>query len=365
MMLGMYIVIIILNLIMACHNKKSHLIMILTGVFFVFMFAGNSSSGDIPNYLVNYSDPDAMIKVSPLSGLFYFSMKIAKNAGMNFFQYKIVLGIIIYLLYYIFISSFRASPHYIVLFYSFHLFFFDVEQIRNALALSVYLLGLIPLLKNDKNKIKKYIVFTLIASAIHISFIAYLIFLLYFVAWNKSNRAIFVATILSFCLIIFINGNNIPFLSVILDNFDLGGKVGIYFGNHMRFGFLIPFGLQFVCYFTIWYMRNELAIYGYESEIVNVVYRLILLSICFLPLYMLSITFGRFERNLIPLILLAAASLMYQLPKGHIVKWKITIVLIIMVLLWISYDIIARPEDIFIPVMKYNYFVNGGKYIYY
>lgn len=365
MMIIAYITVVMLNLLLAYKNKtKSKFVLLITGLFFVFVFSGNSSSGDIPNYLENYRNPEIMIQGNPLSAVFYYAMDVAKGKGLNFFEYKIVISAITYALYYRFLSKFDVNIHYIIFFYCFHLLLFDVEQIRNALALAVFLQGLIPLLKNEKNKIKKYIFFTLLASTIHVSFIVYLIFLLYYLTWKKSYRVMFVFLIVLFCLITFINGNKIPFLNIILNNFDLGGKIKAYFGNRMRLGFLIPFGLHFFTFITIWYIKRKTIKYGIENQLIKVVFRLFILSFAFLPLYMLSITFGRFERNLIPLVFLAGASMMRQLSPKHILKWKFFAITLWMVLCWCSYDIFIRANDILIPIMKYNYFINGGIYYY-
>lgn len=360
-----FVGVVILNLSVSDKNKKtSRIILYITAIFFVFVFSGNSSSGDIPNYIAIFRNPDLSIQSSPLSAVFYYIMKAAKTAGMNFFQFKIIIACISYILYYRFFSKFDANIHYVIIFYCLHLFLFDVEQIRNALALSVYLQGLIPLLKNEKNQIRNYVIFTLLASVIHISFILYLIFLLYYLNWNSAFRKIFVTSIFLFCFLSFLNGNRIPGLSFILSNFDIGGKVDIYFGNHMRFGFLVPLALHMSTFVAIWYIRRENKKYCDDIYMINVVYKIIIISFAFLPLYMLSITFGRFERNLISLVLLSGATIIYRTSKKHVLRWKATAAILFMVICWAIYDVALRPDDILIPIMNYNYFINGGIYYY-
>lgn len=358
--------IFISNCICAAKNKKYNtLLLVLTGIFFVFMFSGNSSSGDIPNYLYFFHNSSGIMQTSPISGFFYGIMALANNVGLNFFQFKIIIAVIIYILYFCFLSKFQCNMHYVVLFYMLHLFFFDVEQIRNALAIAIFLQGLVPLLKNEGNWKGKYILFTLLASLIHISFIVYLVFLLFEMTWNLTNRFIFMSLIIMLCIYTFLNGNRIPFLNYILTNFDILGKVDVYFGNKMHFGFLIPTFLHISMLLAVWYIRNTLIIAGENNRQIDVAYRLIILSFSFMPLYFLSITFGRLVRNLLPIVLLAGATIIFKTRPKSILRWKVTLTIFIMVLCWCIYDIFARPNDILIPLMQYNYFINGGVYYYY
>lgn len=365
MLWSFFIGIFIFNLSAANKSKKwNGIILGITAIFFLYIFSGNSSSGDIPNYISIFRNPDLAIQSSPFSAVFYYIMKMAKGAGMNFFQFKIIIAAVSYILYYRFFSKFDANIHYVIIFYCLHLFLFDVEQIRNALALSVYLQGLVPLLKNEKKQILNYVIFTLFASAIHITFILYLIFLLYYLNWNSTVRKIFVVSIFMLCSLSFLNGNRIPGLNLILKNFDVGGKVDIYFGNHMRLGFLVPLALHLSTFLAIWYIRRENRRYNEDTYMIDVIYKIIIISFAFLPLYMLSITFGRFERNLIPLVLLSAASIIYKTPRRHVLRWKATAAILFMTTCWVIYDVVLRPEDILIPIMNYNYFTNGGIYYY-
>lgn len=360
-----YIGLIVSNYICILKNKEcNRMLMVLCGLFFVFMFSGNSSSGDIPNYLALYQDSSNIMKTSPISGFFYGTMALANDAHLNFFQFKIIVAVLTYSLYYRFLSKFQCNMHYFIIFYMFHLFFFDVEQIRNALAIAIFLQGLAPLLENRKKWKLKYIVYTLMASLIHISFIIYLVFVLFDMTWNYKNRILFSLMIVILCVLTFLNGNRIPFLNYILMNFDVLGKIDAYFGNKMHYGFLVPTFLHLTILMTVWYIRRKLLIAGRSNRQIDVAFRLLILSLSFMPLYFYSITFGRLARNLLPIVLFAGATIISETRPKSILRLEITSILIGMVLCWCAYDIFMRPNDILVPLMKYNYFINGGIYNY-
>jgi len=361
----LYAILMGINAVQAVKKKRYNgIVLLICFCFFVFIFSGNSSSGDIPNYLVMYENASMVVENNPISGFFYTSMAMSNEMKMNFFQYKFVLALLVYALYFSFLKKFACNIHYVIFFYLFHLFLFDVEQIRNALAVVVFLHGLIPLLKGrDEWKIK-FLLFTLLATLLHSSFIIYLVLLLYDFIWKRRRIRIYISIVIMLCAYTFLNNNQIPFLQLIMFNFDVLGKVDAYFGNKMQFGFGVPMVLHIVSVFTIWFIRKRSRYYNINNCLIDAVYRIFVLSLSFLPLYFLSITFGRLERNLLPLILLVGGAIVYQVKSRHKLILETTLVIVLMVFSWCVYAVFMRMEDIFLPVMEYNYFVNGGIFYY-
>ncbi len=364
MIAAFYIIILSLNLFLCIINRKSKVVIFLSALFMILLISGNDRSGDTENYLVSYNN--VAYNFSFYDGpLFWYAMRFCKLMGIDFFQFKIICALIIICNYFFFIRNIKIKDiHFLMAFYLLYIFFFDIEQFRNALAFSLYLLGYsIYKVKTEKGYHLKrgrviFFVLILLSTAIHALTFFYLItFIVDNLINSKISKLIPYMVVTLLCC-----------LKLVSDQFDLGGviykfigngsvKLRAYLQNRVTWGFLLPLGLQVIAYMFISYIYKTNKRRGNESQVVNFIYRnfQILFIVCFF--YLNSITFYRVIRNFIPLIVIASLLINENFSRKSLSNIKIKMGIILMIVPWFVYDILIRLNDIFIPVLTSNHWL--------
>lgn len=174
-------------------------------------------------------------------------------------------------------------------------FFMDTMQLRNFLAVSIFIYGLQYLLNiNKKNKLK-YFIFVIIASSIHSSIIMYSIFILLDFLLSKKKLlkiVLLISTISSIIIFIFPTIiNNFLFVFKIFNKEDIFLR---YFSNVGKsLGFILP-----LLSFLICYCLYQLFAKDKLQSISKQIWGLNIISMFFFPLIVIDPTWYRVVRNL-------------------------------------------------------------------
>lgn len=211
--------------------KKSKIIYIITIIFLWIIMTFTYNNADETVYLSRYTSPALWKGNTEL--LFGLLINVCRSFKLSFIQYKGVLSFIELLLVSLTVWKLSKTPNIIISLYMFYPFVMHVSQIRNALAVSVFVFGYRYLLNDDKNYFKnftlltindiKYVICIIIASLIHSASIFWLILLLAKKLEIKST--IFFTMIFSAFIIIFFNPSSINFLLSLL---GASSRMGAY-----------------------------------------------------------------------------------------------------------------------------------------
>lgn len=160
--------------------KRSKIILLVLFVFMWLLFGWNYSNADRGMYTRMYDVPISEMIFSKFEGGYNFLMFCSKSLGLGFQEFLIVISGMVLLSLFRFFYIFSSMPAFLAV--CFFWFFFPLEYVilRNFIAFSIVLQGLISAFRNEKYYREKFVLCVLLASTIHISSLMYLIFLLAF-----------------------------------------------------------------------------------------------------------------------------------------------------------------------------------------
>lgn len=180
----------VLLTIFSLYLKKSKIIALLFFGLMWVLFGWNYDNADLGMYKEMYIVPIADLDFFKYEGGYNFLIYCCRFIGMNFEQFHIAIAAFVLFFLFRFFQSFSYFPA--LLAGCFFWIFFPLQFVifRNFIAFSIMLLGLIPVLKNEKYCNEKYVFFVLLAATIHISSLFYLFFLLAFKNTELKIRTI-------------------------------------------------------------------------------------------------------------------------------------------------------------------------------
>lgn len=372
----------ILNIIGTKLKKDSKIIILLTLILIWLFFAGDIGSADVENYKKYYNKVILGNYQLNLEVGYLFLQKIGIWIGLSYMQFKMLSIIPFILLIHSTIKKYSANCHYVYFFYMLYAMFFDIVQIRNFMAISIVIFAIRFLIKDGTQNKVKYIICVLLATSIHTASIFYII--LIFIKKDKSNRInkIVICITLIFCVMTFIYGSNLPFISQIAQNID-NDKISRYLESKSGYGFVLPFCLQIFNFIMIFFARkimkgsneeyhnnelynekntikNENNIIKNRISFVDLIFWINFISFIFLPLYMMSSTFYRVIRNYAILNLIACSLAQNQLRSKPIYRLGFNFIVFINTCAWFYYDIIFSENMLRVikPIFEFNIFFN-------
>ncbi|MGF2142107.1 EpsG family protein [Vagococcus fluvialis] len=363
MSLILYISIILFNLLPALIRKKIPTIYAYSIIILALLIAFNIGSLDNINYIYHYNNLASGLKTSNQSEFgFVFLMQMGNKFGMSWSQFKFLISLFSFSLMYVALNRIFQKEllnfHYLLIFYSTYLYFYDAEQIRNFIAMSLFLYALSFFNKGVKG-VTIYVLLILLATTVHNSMVFFLIFVLVFKDSQINEKKIKI--IFSFSIILaiatYLNQNQIPFVKILLSNLETdNSKVDKYLNQTTNLGFLLPlfyYVINIFCFFIGEKIekndkKNRISINIFENGSVKLVKRMLLLSIVFLPLTMQTVTFYRLFRNL-NILIISSNLYFYHNSKAMINKSLIILNLILWQSMWFILDIALKANEILIP----------------
>lgn len=298
----LFYIIWIANIIFCILRKRSKILTLISIIFTILLFAGNTGNGD---YLIYYREYNLNGMESFQLG---FSMlaKICLFFHLSYNGFLLVVCLICYGLVFRYLKEYTMNFSCFFSLYFTILIFYDINQVRNFIVACILTIAIIKLSKGRK---KEYLFLIILACFFHVIAIIYIPFVLI----NPENTSfpylykLLLVLVLGFCLIIFFNGNEIPLLTKFLKSFfeDTGLEdKTVYFMKKMRFGFLLTFTMDFFNIMLVSISKKIMKNNNYFCKnkkyefLTNTVYAFNLLTICSFPLQMINHNFYRIFRNL-------------------------------------------------------------------
>lgn len=189
--------------------KKSRIISTLLFFLMWGLFGWNYWNADYMMYKNMYGIPISELNFFGYEGGYDFLIFCSKSIGLNFHQFHVLIAAIVLLLVFRFFHAFSYLPAFLTVCFFWIFFPLQFVLLRNFIAFSIMLQGLIAVLQNEKYSCEKYVFFVLLASTIHVSSLFYLVFLF---AFGKTEVKIKTISLWVFgLLIVLIISNNYVF----------------------------------------------------------------------------------------------------------------------------------------------------------
>lgn len=354
---------VVVNLLGTVIRNHSKLLIFLSIILMWILFGWNTDNPDYINYLSWYNEIQINQFIDGKDLGYKLLMYISNILGLDYQAFIIIVSIIGFLLINSTIKKFSVNSNFVYLLYLFFPFFLDVVQTRNFLMMAIIIYSIRFLLDYDKYSIIKYILYNLLAISIHSSAVLYLPLILI----NNKNKHIFFRIILIFnflfLIIVFLNGNQIPFVKQFVGLFTDDVQILSTFEIKTDFGFIISWGLYFLIFLIIAFSRSKVLKYQQgleliEIKFVNLIYWVTIIGFLWFPFYMVSIEFTRLFRNLFLLFYIVFTITNKALSRSRIESFVLYNFLIIgfTVFFFIYQLYIPHYNRVILPILENNVF---------
>ena len=346
----------ILNIINLFLKKNKGIIANVMILLLWILFFGNYNNPDYGVYYTSYSTQKVINDLGYLKLTEFFY-----NIGWSYEQFLMLFSLIGFLLIKSTIKKYTKNYSYIYLLYFLFPFMFDIVQIRNFMAMSIFIYSIRYLVSDVKLSKLKYICLILIASTIQKLAIMYLLFL--FVDKIVSNKIIKkIFTFIVICsLLISLNSTILNTVGSLLSNIFSDIRFDNYFSVQTRFGYLYYWALQIISfvlvkksYNRIEKQKNKINIESYKFTLV--MYSVIQMTFLFFPFYVFQSNFFRLFRNIYILIYMIFSITSDIMPSRSIEKIFYNIIIISFVMGISFLELFSHYfSEIVINVFKYNF----------
>lgn len=310
MLIVLFLTILGINLFLSVREKKVDFVIVVTNVLIFFLISQSRDNVDLLSYLISFDNP-YIVEGNPQI-LFYGMMRLFKQLGYTFFEFREVIVAICLLLMYVFFRKLSLNIHLMYSSYMSFLIFFDYIQFRNFFAATIFYIVLCFVVEGRGKWKIWFAIFVILITLIHSSFWAYLIFLLIpSTEWQKSKmiKVIALSTLIYSIIAVFFR-NLIFFTTDIISSVDYDksqqyAKVSTNLGG-LYYIFLHAFLTCTIGYLVQQYKKIPLLVNTLNTnscfidkrKSLQMIFYIDLLAFALCPLVVFSITFHRLLRNL-------------------------------------------------------------------
>lgn len=357
---------LILNLSGMFIKNLSKIIGVLSIIILWVLFGWNNNNPDYYIYERWYNE------ISFYSGFllegkdlgYKFLMNITSLFNIDYQGFVIIFSLTGLLLIHSTIRRFAANPHYVYLLYFIYPFLLDIVQVRNFLMMSIIIYSIKHLVEGSNKSKLKFLMLFLIAFSIHSSAILY--FPLVFINNDRKNNliAIMPIFIMLFSLIVFLNGNQIPFVQSMISFITGNEYIASWFEKNTDTGFLLFWAMQLITLLMIYIskkiaFKNEGNLSTKELRFINLIFWISIIELIWLPLYMISIEFTRLMRNLFILNYIVFSITNKSLKSRSIKKFSLKggynlLIIIYTLTFFIIQIFVPHFEDVVISIFENN-----------
>lgn len=298
-------------------NKSKIVYGALVALMFVLM-AYSYGNADFSTYEIYFRIYGSDLSFSVLllnNGLFKVLCALFTRIGLNYYHLLFFLTVVGLFNLYITAKRFIEYKSIVFSLYFIYPFVMDITQIRNFVAMSFLLRGCVYLIDDDsktKKGIISFVIYNVVASLFHITFVFYFILPLIRVI-NKKNLKYFVPIMLIGEIVVFGQLQNIISILTSID------KTEFYFSEHIGFVTLIIVVLYYLLVlFVVSYVSKA---YPEKTWLSNIV-KINLMLVLSLPVIYYSFEFMRLYRNIFFLNYISIGYLLERNFKDRVTNGK-------------------------------------------
>lgn len=306
----LFFVIWFINIFLSFQKKNIKSIIVLSIIFLIILFGGNTLNRDYLNYKTVYDLGDLSIYDIgyQLIGNLCIKLKMSYNS------FLLVLIIPCYAS--VFYVAYKMKTNFHVFFglYLTFLVFYDITQVRNFIVVALLTLGTYFIYQK---RYIPFIVIIIIASFFHSIALFYLpMIIIDKIPKTKKLYKHLAIYALSTIFVLKLIVSNSDIIGRIIQLFSNNEEVIIYGTSNINFGFLVPITYFAFNILLITYSRKILISIGKHDEnsrFIEVCINTLILSMIFVPLLTVNLTFDRVFRNFSLLYYILAGVIMNEL----------------------------------------------------
>lgn len=367
-----------LNGLLSHLKKNAKFIAFILLMFMWILFWSNTTNPDYYNYLRHYNSIQAGSQIFDGSGQefgYRALMKIAANIGFSFETFLLIVSGLSFALIHSTVKKFSKNYNYVYSLYFIFPFFLDVVQIRNFIAMAIFIFSVRYLLDDSIKSKVKYIFLILIASTIHYTALLYLPMLL--IKTNRKNyliRSVVLFAIIG-SLIILGNNKQIPYINQIVRLLFDSDKVLSWTGKMTDYGFILFWAMQTMSFLVAFHAKklfkdsikdndsnslteNQILSERNRALFVNLVYWINLLAFIYFPFYLLASTFTRLMRNILILNYISCSIVHGRLTRSNR-RTLFNVIVFSYVLFFFVVELYLPYKDLVIYEILQNNLFNG------
>lgn len=360
----LYIGVIVFNVALAFTKKQSKFVYIVSIGLLIILMAGKSEGPDMNSYLTMYNGAKEGVNLFGEIGYFGLEYLFGHVLRCNFYLFRAFITIVGYTFMFKGISFFSVNYHWIIAMYMGYLFIIDTIQLRNFIAMAIFIFAFHFFISENWKDWIKYIVLIIIAATFQTTLLFTLSFLIYKCKNKKiMNRFILAFAILSFWSSISNDGENALF-SFIIYNL-LGGRGGSYYATRTGNSYLGIIALYCIDICILLYIE------GFKKKYMDkdmqryhdYIWRIHCLLVVFFPLLLRNVSFYRLIRNICVLKYIDYANAIDSFKGTSIYRIPLVLAVIVSVFLWgfVDYTLLNAYEYMVVPVLENNYFFGIDK----
>jgi len=284
-------------------------------IYLILLMGGNTNNPDTEIYNNIYYNSEFFSKDM---GFGLLVRVFHECIGVQFDVFKLIVSILGIFLIHLTAKKYVKNISCFYILYFIYPFLMDVIQVRNFLAMSIFIYAVPWLTSNERKDIVKYVIAIAIAATIQKTALVYLPIIFIRKAYNKKHIKYILIILVVTSFFIGINKNVVAvFSNILLDNFadSLIGVSG-FLEINTKYGWIIQWATQISNFALISWSRKLLAnnrqlcdpskkllANSYEKtyKLIDIVYWINIYSFLFIPLYVVNINFYRIMRNIMPL----------------------------------------------------------------
>ena len=323
--MALYIILIIITGIIGFCMPRSKFLPIIMLVVMGYIFAFNKDNNDFDAYYQFYNSCSSVtdfINDSSSSLFFTYSVLVAKNIGLDFFQYRLIVFLIIVILLFQQLKN-KVSGGVLLLSYGLIIFFFDLVQIRFAISQFLLLLGFFKLAEGRRNLFLLYLICATFFHSMNVVFaIFYFVDILrkYYSFFEKYTYYILLAILTTSVI-------SAPIISAIQATVAMipqFAEYEHYMEQEVRYGFLLYVVYQIM---AVLLAKSSIKTLKYQTHAFT--YRLLqnnfliqIIGLLFVYPAMLNINFSRFMREFYIFNMICFAIVIFLNNKRYIISRK-------------------------------------------
>lgn len=360
------------------HIKK--VLTILIFIFLIIIMGGNTNNPDTVIYNNIYYNSEFFSKDFGFGFLVLF---FNKYLGFNYNFFKLFTAIFGITLIQKTVKKYVKNKKLFYILYFIYPFIMDIVQVRNFMAMSIFIFCVPYLSENDWKGTIKYTVGILIAATIQKTALVYLPLVFINNIEKKKYKKNSLLIIIGLCVVISLNKGLLFKLTnfLLINVADTLTGVGKFLIRNTNWGWLIQWGTQIINFiFIAWCKRvisskkveqNSVLFktcsYEDAKKFIICVYWINMYAFIFLPLYIVNINFYRIMRNIMPLNLMCYTIILEIMNKksvrGIIDERSLFFIMVIvfsLVMFYINYIYNGQGEyieSILIPLFKDNWII--------
>ena len=298
--------------------RKSKWVSLLIIAFDIILCVGCSKSYDLINLRNMYEQPEQFHEDVALGWDFFFRACI--KVGIPWLWFKAICATVSLGLLYFSMKRTTGADNLVLSIYTISLLMFQMTQIRNGLAFSFVLFGATFLINKERGAVFKYLLFLLIATLIHYSMIIYAI--LIFALFAQDRKKYFVRLLFILAVIVVLMVTNAMALignkllsghERIIQYLDFSKSINAIDSSSIK-SLLIYWAVQTVILLSSTMIMNyKQTIAAKNLYIVSSqeqrMHSMLVLTILFAPLIVLSLSYFRLVRNMVVLLYMQTATI--------------------------------------------------------